>query len=331
MPMKISGSIEERFRSQEDHARAIKAKFSDAINHWSKARGWLFEDRIKQVESYAQKVEQSRIKVVDDVYAATIIVANKKEIINCCQQLEDPNNTIGIRVFRRQPKSFHETSNDPDRFNFDSVRMYFKPPIPLVGKPDYVDEIFEIQIKTLLEQAWDKATHASFYKSTDDLSWAKSRLISQTKALLESAELALIETDTLSASTILQKSNPKITKLNTFSSFFRNNWPAAALPKNIKRLSENTISFLDYIEKDILWLESLIQEENAQNRGINKVNLSPYWIVVEASIKKLTWVTFLDLLTQSDRFKWQKFPLIRELDLSEMNNIGKEDPVYILK
>lgn len=329
--MKISGSIEDRFKKQSEYAEAIKEKHSQVIDEWSRARGWHFEDRVKQVESYAQKIEQSRIKIVDDVYAATIIVKNKKEIIDCCNELENAANPMGIRFVYKQPKSFDETNNDADRFAFDSVRMYFKPPVPDINVPDYVEEIFEIQIKTLLEQAWDKATHATFYKSSEDLSWAKSRLLSQTKALLENAEIVLAEADSLSQTSSLQKTNKKITKLNSVSAIYRLNWDVSALPKDIKRLSENTLSFLDYIGKDVLWLETLIADENSAGKGANLLNLSPYWIVVQASICKLTWPVFLSLLANSRKLKnGQKFPLIRELDLIEMTNINDNDPVYIM-
>ena len=331
MPMKISGSIESRYKKQYDNALAIKNKFSNVIEDWAKSQGWHFEDRLKKIESYAQKIEQSRIKIVEDVYAATIIVKNKIEIKDCCSKLESPTNSIGIRFIRKQPKSFEKTNNDADRFLFDSVRMYFKPRILEVDVAEYVEEIFEIQIKTLLEQAWDKATHATFYKSTDDLSWAKSRLLAQTKALLENAEMVLAETEMLSRATSLQKENHKITQINKMSDFYKSFWDTSVLPKDIKRLSENTLSFLDCIGKNLSWLEDLIAYEKSQDRGPVLINLSPYWIVVQASISKLGWVDFLELLKKCNKLENRKLPLLRELDLAEMNDITESDPVYILK
>lgn len=335
--MKISRTIEDRYAKQLESANIIKHKLSEAIANWCKQRGWHFEERIKQLESYAQKIEQSRIKLIDDVYATTIIVRNKKDIIDCCEQLEASTNVIGIRFIRRQPKSFNETYNEPDRFNFDSIRMYFNPPVADIGTPDYVNEIFEVQVKTLLEHAWDKATHASFYKSNEELSWAKSRLISQTKALLETAELALIETDLLAQSSTLQKQNPKIDKLNAISTIYKTVWSATALPSDIKRLSENTISFLDYIGQDAKWLELLLNEECTAGRGSNLENLSPYWIVVQASIRKLTWNDFITKVNAKRskmgvlNRKFEKLPLLKELELDEMSSISEADPVYILK
>jgi ppGpp synthetase/RelA/SpoT-type nucleotidyltranferase len=330
MAMKISRSIEDRFIRQKGYADAIRAKLSQPIGDWCKNKGWLFEDRIKELESYAQKIEQSRIKLIDDVYAATIIVKNKKEIIACCKELENTENILGLRFSHKLPESFVDTKNDPDKFIFDSVRMYFKPPVPEVDIPDYIEEVFEIQIKTLLEQAWNKATH-TFYKSNEDLSWAKSRLISQTKALLESAEIALIETDLLSDSIVLQKQNPRITNINRVSALYKSRWDESVLPKDLKRLAENTLTFLGYIKKDIQWFENLIDEECNAGRGSNLLNLSPYWVTVQASVNKLGWSNFLALLKKEKKLNKQKFPLIKELELKEMVTINGNDRVYILK
>lgn len=328
--MKISRSIEDRFKRQEGYALAIKNKLSGIISDWCRFSGWLFEDRVKKIESFAQKVEQPRIRIIDDVYAATIIVKNKIEIMKCCRDLESPTNSLGLRFEYKFPNSFNETNFDPNSFVFDSVRMYFKPPVPDVDAPEYVEEIFEIQIKTLLEHAWDKATHDSVYKSSVDQSWAKSRLASQIKALLENAELALIETELLSQSVILQKKNSKITQINSVSAFYRAKWNFAALPKDIKRLAENTQKFLKCIEKDLLWLEMLIDEETNKNRGSTLLNLSPYWIIVQAAIIEIGWSNFLVLLNSTLKEN-EKFPLIKELDFQEMGSINVNDPVYVLK
>jgi ppGpp synthetase/RelA/SpoT-type nucleotidyltranferase len=332
MSMKISGSIENRFNVQRDHADAIQKMLSGSIRDWCKSKGWHFEDRIKGIESYAQKIEQSRITVVDDVYAATIIVRNKAEVPDCCQQLESQQNTLGIRFIKQVPESLTETNSYPEQFNFDSVRMYFKSPLPVIDIPEYVEEIFEIQIKTLLEQAWDKATHAAVYKSNSEVSWAKTRLISQIKALLESAELALTETELLSKSVVLQKNNPKFTIINHISNIYRATWDQAALPENMKLLAENTITFLDYIGKNVGWLEGLLKKECEAGRGCHLLNLSPYWIVVQATIIDISWATFIDILKANKKIrKNKKIPLLRELELPEMENISAEDPVYILK
>lgn len=330
MGMKISGSIEDRYNSQKNNAKAIKEKLSEPIRDWCIGNNWHFEERIKALESYAQKIEQSRITVVDDVYAATIIVRNKLEVTDCCNLLENPDNILGIRFIKKSPESFTDTTSYPDQFSYDSVRMYFKPPLPDVNVPEYVNEIFEIQIKTLLEQAWDKATHATVYKSNSDVSWAKTRLISQIKALLENAELALAETDTLSKSKVLQKNNLKFTNINLISDIYRTTWESSALPENIKRLAENTIEFLGYIKKDSEWLKNLLKSECEAGRGSHLNNLSPYWVVVQASINNISWATFIQLLKDDKKTKKNKIPLLRELELPEMGSINANDPVYIV-
>jgi ppGpp synthetase/RelA/SpoT-type nucleotidyltranferase len=329
MGMKISGSINSLYSQQQGYAKNIDKVLSSKMDDWCKEHGWFFEHRIKEVESYAQKIEQSYIGTVEDVYASTIIVRNKSEVVDCYTKLKDSNNRLGIRYIKMRPESLEITKSRPNIFEFDSIRMYFKPPIPIMGTADYIDEIFEIQIKTLLEHSWDKAAHLSIYKSNGDVSWAKTRLVAQIKAMLETAELALIETESLSKSVVLQKENLDFENKNRISKIYTSTWPMAELPHNINRLSDNTIEFLKYINKDTAWLEELLKKECLENRGPKILNLSPYWIIVQASIRQLGWVSFLDALKKNHRFKKNKLPLIKELDFPELLNITINDPVYL--
>ena len=324
--MKISGSIKQKFLEQEENARQLQKILEPRILSWCKTNGWYYVDRIKREESYAQKIEQSRIKTINDVYAGTIVVKNKIEVEKCCQLLEQ-NAVYGMKFQYKLPKYLNKATSSADTFRFDSVRMYFKAAKPDIGKPDYLDEEFEIQIKTLLDDAWGKASHDFFYKTDEKLSWAKQRLMSQIKALLENAEIALTNAETLSKIDILQKNDDKLDELNNIIDFYQENWKNKSdLPKDLKRLAENTLDLLDYLPKDndLAWLDNIIKSETKSGKGTNILDLSPYWIVVYSIIQNMGWKIFLDEINnvakKKEKEKCRKslpLPIIQEL-LSEL-------------
>jgi len=324
--MKISHSLTQKFKEQEENALYLQRVLKDKILSWCGDRNWFYVDRIKKDESYAQKVEQSHNNPIDDVYAGTIIVKNRFEVEECCLLLEK-NKTLGIEFQSKRPDNLNKAGLDSaNRFTFDSVRMYFKASKPDIGSPDYLNEVFEIQIKTLLDEAWGKASHDFFYKTDENLSWAKLRLMSQIKALLENAEIALSEAALLSESKLLQKSDDQLDKLNNIMDFYRKNWDKDFLPKDLKRLAENTQNLLSYLSQDLYWLINIIESETAAGRGSNIMNLSPYWIIVQTIIEKIGWENFLKQIDKTLKKKWGNkkiFLIIKELERPE--NINLDD------
>lgn len=325
--MKISRSVTKKFKEQEDNAFALQSLLRERISSWCQNRGWFYNDRIKKDESYAQKVEQSRSIIIDDVYAGTIIVRNRKEVEICCELLKK-NDIVGMLYHFQRPSDLNKAAPfSAEKFTFDSVRMYFKASKPDIGSPNYLNEIFEIQIKTLLDEAWGKAGHDFFYKTNEDLSWAKQRLMYQIKALLENAEMALSHAELLSGAEILQKSDDRLDKLNNIMQFYRENWDKGLLPADMKRLAENTDELLGYLYKDLGWLINIIESETANGRGSNIMNLSPYWVVVQSIIEKMGWKDFLKeinnaLKGKNNRGKKNIFPIIRELERPENINLA---------
>jgi hypothetical protein len=341
MPMKISRSVIERFKEQEENAIELRRVLGFRISEWCKSNNWLYVDRIKKDESYAQKIEQSRSDKIDDVYAGTVIVKNRLDVKDCCEHLEK-DKTLGIEFKHKLPPNLETSSFSAETFTFDSVRMYFKASKPDIDSAYYhlnkvferqvFGEVFEIQIKTLLDEAWGKASHDFSYKTDGNLSWAKSRLMFQIKALLENAEMALSDAELLSEAKILQKSDDRLNKLNNIMHFYRENWDTSLLPNDMRRLAENTRDLLGYLYKDLDWLITIIELETAAGRGSNIMNLSPYWIVVQSIIEKMGWDTFLKKInkTLNDKNKHGKkniFPIIRELECPE--NINLDDFPHI--
>ena len=320
MPMKISKSLSDLFKAQEDNAKAIRSLYEPRLSSWAKDKEWHYTDRIKKPESYAQKIEQSHHTIIDDVYAGTIIVRNRLEAHECCNllELEDTCKSLGIIFQYKVPDNLNEAKFPADRFLFDSIRMYFKADKPDVGEPDYLTETFEIQIKTLIDEAWGKASHGFFYKTDDNLSWAKERLMSQIKALLENAETALNEASVLSESVILQKEDKKLNEINAIMDFYRESWTEPdALPKDLRRLAISTHELLSYLSMSVESLKEILQIESEQGRGANIINLAPYWIVVASIAEQTGWEEFLQKVNNSlknGRNRGKVFPLLRELE-----------------
>jgi len=324
MPMKISGSLKRIFEEQEENAVALQRVLKERISSWCQEHGWFYTDRIKKDESYAQKIEQSRSLSIDDVYAGTIILKNRAEVEECCQLLEQ-NHIHGMLFHFKRPDDINRATSSAETFRFDSVRMYFKASKPDIGSPNYINEVFEIQIKTLLDEAWGKVSHNFFYKTDENISWAKSRLMFQIKALLENAEMALSEAEHLSKSKLLQKSDDQSDKLNNIMEFYRNSWDKELLPKDLKRLAENTQDLLSYLSKDLYWLKNIIESETEKGRGSKIMNLSPYWIVVQSIIENMGWESFLRTVNKKlkdRRGNKNIFPIIQELDCPANINLN---------
>lgn len=328
MPMKISRSVMERFKEQENNALDLQKLLRERILSWCQNSGWFYNDRIKKDESYAQKVEQSRSIIIDDVYAGTIIVRNRKEVEICCDLLKK-NDIVGMLYHSQRPTDLNKAAPfSAEKFTFDSVRMYFKASKPDTGSPNYLNEIFEIQIKTLLDEAWGKAGHEFFYKTNEPLSWAKQRLMYQIKALLENAEMALSHAELLSGAEILQKSDDRLDKLNNIMQFYQKNWEKGLLPNDMKRLAENTQELLGYLNENLDWLKKIIESETENGRGSKIMNLSPYWVVVHSIIEEMGWKEFLKkinnaLISRNRNGKGNSFPIIRELECPDNINLEK--------
>jgi len=332
--MQVSYSIESLHKKHKECAAAIKNEYESQISDWCKKYKFHFYCRVKSVESFAQKMETTRGNRPDDVFAGTIVVKNRNEVKLAVDELKDKN-PFNWRLIKKIPENFSKVNYSPAYFNFDSVRLYFIVDDPYFKDPIFKDEIFEIQIRTLLDDAWGQAGHDFFYKTDEKLSWAKERLMYQIKALLENAEVALTEAEEISNLSILQIENRDINYLNDIMEFYIRTWNKSALPKDMRRLSDNTKNLLYYLKKDFNFcdLETLIQLETKAGRGAKIINLSPYWIVVQSIAQKLGWEVFcerINLSLSQKRKSDLSFPLISELNLPDSLDFSKYAHIKII-
>ncbi len=149
-----------------------------------------------------------------------------------------------------------------------------EPPTDLAGVT------FEVQIKTFLQHAWSIATHDLLYK-TDDASWSKERIAYQIKAMLEHAEVSILEAERLAACTALATEDRRTATIKIGIALVKSQWAADELPADVRRLAENITGLISALNVQPARLDAILNEGRTQRNGTHPMNLSPYATVVQ--------------------------------------------------
>jgi len=276
MSAKVEASIRRAHANLSEEFTFVQTDVQGLLKEACELRKWTFEDRVKAMESYAMKLMTGRYNgyEIDDFYACTIVVPNLKAVLEAIEFVK-----YSVRVFEEKPGA--ETKSWPTNFGFDSVRIYCKLPESVNPKP-YHEHGFEIQIKTLLEHAWAKATHEFSYKG-NDVSWAKERLAAQIKAVLDNVDLSINEMEKTATSDFLDKKNPVYENLRKIIEVLKAEFGRDDSPHTIadyKRLAEQVVKILERLELKPDGLKAVLEAEATALRGRFTVNLSPYSIIL---------------------------------------------------
>lgn len=276
--MKISNAIRDIYNTQLEAYSPLSERVDELFKN-IKGKQWHYESRVKQLESFALKLETGRCPnpaQIEDFFACTLVVENLAAIA----QAEDMIFKQLIKVSRR-PEADDITTKFAEAFQFDDLRLYVKWKDVSGEKPSGVtDLLFEIQIKTFLQHAWSIATHDLIYKSSSK-DWSKERIAYQIKAMLEHAEVSILEANSLAKSPALNKENANTKNLKLIIEYINSVWQPTHLPSDIKRLAENVSSILSNLKITLDEFKVFLETENAAGRGKNTLNLSPYGIVVQ--------------------------------------------------
>ena len=243
------------------------------------AQQWFYISRVKQLQSYALKLETGRVadpRRPDDFFACTIVVSKLSEI----EEAERLVNLIYIAQSRRPPVD-GETHKASSSFAFDDLRLYVAQPESTTGKdPDLDGLIFEVQIKTILQHAWSIATHDLIYK-TNNVSWARERIAFQIKAMLEHAEIAIVEANRLAETPAVAKVDKPTAEIFSLIETIGKIWTNDLLPDDRKRLAESIRQTLRICDLNADSFQGIIEIER---RRVNVIpsDLSPYAFTIQA-------------------------------------------------
>ena len=276
MTVKIEASIRRAHSEYYDEYTLIQKEVRELLKGACEFRQWIFEDRIKSDESYALKLLTGRFNgyEIDDFYACTIVAPNLKAVVDAIDFVKS-----SMRVIEEKPGA--EIKSWPTSFGFDSVRLYCKLPNSVTPQP-YHRLSFEVQVKTLLEHAWAKATHDFSYKG-NEISWARERLAAQIKAVLDNVDLSINEMESTANSDFLNKKNPSYEKLREIIARLKVEFDADDSPhiiKDYKRLAEQVEKILRLVGVSLDNLSHALASESSNARGRFTINLSPYSIVL---------------------------------------------------
>jgi hypothetical protein len=158
------------------------------------------------------------------------------------------------------------------------------------------------------------------------MSWAKSRVAFQIKAMLEQAEYAIATIPDMANEDFYPKNNSYEDKKDIIK-FLREEWEEARLPEDLSRLSDIIINFLKIIKSDLTELKKILILESKEKRGTNILNISPFnTIVLSYAYQTPTYFNNI----KSDKFKLivtDEF----DLPLNVFNSLNKNGNIINLR
>ena len=133
--------------------------------------------------------------------------------------------------------------------------------------------------------AWDISSHDLIYK-TSAPNWGTSRVAFQIRAMLEHADLSIMEAQKLSQNPAMDITTEDFESLEKIIKFLTAHWKKVDLPVDLRRLSMNVSALLNLFRINLNQLEEIIKNETMKNRGTKIKNLSPYSIILKSILNQ---------------------------------------------
>jgi hypothetical protein len=217
----------------------------DSVLTFSEGKHFSFSSRIKGSESLAEKLEGGRFgawSAVDDLFACTVVVPTQAREVEVIEFLQASFEQVALRERNR-------TQKPPEVFRFDGTRFIGRlRELPGLNRPAEAYRInFEVQIPTAFEYAWQTVTHELVYKG-GGVSWARSRLAAQLRALVEQVDLFVDNFETMVAS-LSASTYPEVDAREYIASRFQDLVEAGLVPRELQpaswsRFSENVFALV---------------------------------------------------------------------------------------
>ena len=276
--MKVSHSLRAVYAGLSESYTKLRPQVDNFFKEKMHVR-WHYESRIKSLESYALKIESGKYDSpykIDDFFACTVVVDNASHINDVFQVVCDR-----FDFKERRPPADSITLNSSHSFQFDDLRIYVKWKDNADTRPtDLSGLLFEVQVKTFLQHAWAIATHDLTYKTSRCI-WPLERIAFQVKAMLEHAELSILEAEKLSTSPLVAKEDKNTVSKNEVLQVLLDAFGKETLPQNSKLLSAIVYKLIKSLNIGVEDLQKFIAAETAIGRGTNTSYLSPYSIIIQ--------------------------------------------------
>lgn len=297
--MKVAQSVRSLYNAKIENYERLKELVDNKIDVILDDK-WHYESRIKELESFAQKLETGRfceMTIFHDVFAGRIVVENILEIHNLKTLLKKH-----FEFVESKPPSSKKTMKEPSDFQFDDLRLYFKWPYKGMRAEEELvkDLVFEIQVKTFLQHAWSIATHSLIYKG-NDVNWTLHRVAFQIKAMLEHAEMSIGEAKNLAESKLLPIENPRFKKYAQIQELLEKYWYEEQLPTDRTRLVTNLETLLKEINMKVQEYKELLNKSIDGKGKLTITNLSPYYATIQ--LLKEYEPSVFQRLQESDKYK----------------------------
>ena len=230
--MIVPDSFRSAYAIELEVVEAVAEHARRKLRALSRDRTWLFDERIKTVESAFAKLETGgpTLSLLHDFYAATLVVPTQDELVDAVDAL-----SLTFTGYVKESRT-----RAPNDFRYDDLHFIAsldgKVSPAIVAQP-VRERHFEIQVRTSLEYAWWRATHDQIYKSAEDDAhgWAVMRASSQAKASLELLDSVLANLGDYGK---LQRPVAGLEpNLPTEARSFVSLWPEEARPQDLYRFA----------------------------------------------------------------------------------------------
>ena len=277
--MKIVKRLRDLHRDCHEQYSLLSEEVQELLRPRADERGWFYLSRLKDLESFALKMETGRVPdpaKLEDFFACTLVVPTAVQIEVAEQLVRDH-----FDFKSRRPPQSDKTWKSSSNFVFDDLRLYVARQPSTSGRYPQLDGlVFEVQVKTILQHAWSIATHDLIYK-TDTVSWPRERIAYQVKAMLEHAEVAIAEANSLAEAPAVAKHNDRTTAILALIDHIKQTWSHDRLPSDIKRLAESIYNVFRVADIGVNHFEEIIEAEKARVGALPN-DLSPYAFTLQA-------------------------------------------------